>query len=121
VRHRYKPVSGACSAVRRDARAFLLPYGFAEDLVQDLLLVVTELVANAVDHARTAFSVTLTLVGRTVRIEVEDESVQPPRLRPPDPFATRGRGLQIVDALATAWTSTPHAHGKIVRAEIALG
>jgi two-component sensor histidine kinase len=121
VRHLYEPVSGACKAVRRDMRAFLLPFGFPDDFVQDLLMVVNELAANAVDHARTAFSVTLTLVGRTVRIEVEDGSVQPPRLRSLDPSARRGRGLQIVDALTTAWTFTPQLSGKIVRADFAIG
>jgi anti-sigma regulatory factor (Ser/Thr protein kinase) len=120
VRHRYAPVPGSCSAARRDLRAFLLPQGFDDDLVQDLLLVANELVANAVDHARTSFTVTVTLLGSVLRIEVADGSAEPPRLKPRDPSSARGHGLRVVDAISSAWSVTRTLTGKTVQADLAI-
>jgi two-component sensor histidine kinase len=120
VRRRYTPVPDSCPAARRDLRAFLGPHGFPDDVVHDLLMVVNELVANAIDHARTTFSVTVTLTGRAILVEVADSSTEPPRLRQLDLSSGRGHGLRIVAALATAWSVTRTATGKTVRAELAV-
>jgi anti-sigma regulatory factor (Ser/Thr protein kinase) len=89
------------------------------ELYQDAAMVVTELVANAVDHARTPSTLTLCREGRDLRLSVRDARPgSPPRPRPIDPRAARGRGLQMVDALAAAWGVTPHADGKTVWARL---
>ena len=78
-------------------------------------MVVTELVANAVDHARTSRPVTIGLDGRGLLVTVRDGCADgAPRSRPVDPTAPRGRGLQMVDALAESWGVTPHPDGKTV-------
>ena len=74
MRRSYAPVADSCRAARDDLHAFLLPYGFDDNLIQDLLLVVNELVANAIDHARTPFSVIVALTERAIRIQVQDGS-----------------------------------------------
>jgi anti-sigma regulatory factor (Ser/Thr protein kinase) len=120
VHHRYAPDPESCPAARHDLLAFLRPYDLPDDLVDDLVLVLNELVANAIDHARTPFSVTVAVTGPAIRIEVADGSARPPRLRPRDPSSSRGHGLRIVDAIAVAWSVTRTATGKAVRAHLAI-
>jgi hypothetical protein len=84
----------------------------------DALLVVNELVANAVDHGRTPLELLVSVTGATVLIEVRDGSVAEPRLRAFDRAAPRGRGLQFVDALARRWSWKADGDGKVVWAEI---
>lgn len=69
----------------------------------DLVLAATELLANVVDHAGTPLRLGLAFDGRAVRLEVRDGSPRPPTLRPFDPGAARGRGLQMVQAVTDEW------------------
>jgi anti-sigma regulatory factor (Ser/Thr protein kinase) len=86
-----------------------------DEIRHDAAMVVTELVANAVDHARTPSVVTLAHDGRSLSVSVRDgNGEQAPRPRPVDPTAPRGRGLQMVEALAASWGVTAHPDGKTV-------
>ncbi|SHN26775.1 ATP-binding protein [Cryptosporangium aurantiacum] len=79
------------------------------DLVDAAELLVTELVTNAVVHARSRATV-LIITGRDrsdVRIEVHDEAYEPPRLGGFDPDALSGRGLALVDAMSDRWGVEP--------------
>ena len=70
-----------------------------------LRLLVTELVANSVRHARgTPIDVTVTLDPDTVRAEVSDggPGFAPPQ-PDPDPMKTTGWGLFLVRRIATRW------------------
>ncbi|GAA4699234.1 hypothetical protein GCM10023215_42160 [Pseudonocardia yuanmonensis] len=102
-------VGRARRAVDRRLAAWAYP-GDAEDVA----LVVNELVANAVEHAKTPFTLTVTLDRDGLRIVVGDRSPLPPVLRPQDPGAARGRGLQLVDSLAAEWAVVDRGEGKIV-------
>lgn len=84
-------------------------------------LVVGELVANAVEHARTSFTVRAEPGHGYVRIEVADLAVEQPVVRTLDPFAFDGRGLHLVRGLAERWGSRPTFAGKVVWADLALG
>jgi hypothetical protein len=55
-----------------------------------VLLVANELVANAVDHARTVLELAVTFDGTAIVIEVHDQSTLEPRLQPLSPTAARG-------------------------------
>jgi anti-sigma regulatory factor (Ser/Thr protein kinase) len=78
-------------------------------------LLLTELVANAVRHARTPFSVMMRWNGRDLRCEVTDANPLPPRPQAiVDPFTTGGRGLLLVDQLAASWGTERVPHGKTV-------
>lgn len=77
-------------------------------VVADCVTVVTELVANAVRHARplpgNVIRVAWRLVGEALEISVTDGgSPGLPVVRPYSTDATGGRGLAIVSALASQW------------------
>lgn len=113
-------------------------------LVEDGVLAVSELVANAVVHGRSAVRLTLSLTGDVVEVAVGDENPRPPVVRPvrlsldedidqavalsrdqlDEPGAqwligeagsiTAGRGMLIVDAIADEWGISSRAVGKDV-------
>jgi serine/threonine-protein kinase RsbW len=105
----------------QSARAFLRAAletwqldGFGE--VTELLT--DELVANVVRHVGSPLTLRAKTDGPTLRIEVEDPSTEPPILRHPDEHEDRGRGILLVDALATQWGTDIHSDGKTVWFEI---
>jgi anti-sigma regulatory factor (Ser/Thr protein kinase) len=125
TRHYERALPGDPTAPRR-ARELLAEavteWGLCDDTHHDAAMVVTELVANAVDHARTASVVTLGFDDGALSIAVRDGNcVEAPRPRPVDPTAPRGRGLQMVEALATSWGVTVHSDGKTVWAVLGCG
>ena len=75
--------------------------------LDDALLLVTELVANAVRHGEGPVTLALTRDHGRLRVEVTDASPRRPRPRDRGVEAESGRGLQIVDVLATRWGSEP--------------
>jgi anti-sigma regulatory factor (Ser/Thr protein kinase) len=87
-------------------------------------LVMSELVTNAVEHAGARIAVTLTRRGLGLHLAVADTSPALPRLlapvppRPGEPLDERGRGLRLVDSVATIWGCEPTTSGKIVWATV---
>ena len=63
-------------------------------------LLVSELVTNAVVHARSPVHVKVAVLDTAFRVEVNDSSSSPPRRLRSLPSKTAGRGLILVDALA---------------------
>jgi hypothetical protein len=100
-------------------RAWALP-----DLLSAGQLVASELVTNAVEHARTELLVNLARRGRGLYLAVRDGNLDPPRLRVRTPAQAgndeHGRGLRMVDHLAIAWGALPthDGTGKVVWASI---
>ena len=89
------------------------------DLVDDAAVIITELATNAVLHARTGFTVTISCrVDGAIRVSVRDASLLPPRLRRPALFDGSGRGLALVAAIATGWGIDVLADGKVVWAQL---
>lgn len=99
-------------AARRQIGSTLRDYGVDSDTADDAMLVLTELVSNALRHARPLPSGTLRVrcaVRRdVVRIEVTDggASTRPHIVNPPV-TALGGRGLSIVSELAQSWGVRP--------------
>lgn len=98
---------GAVSAVRRHIRTILTDWNLAADITEDVLLVASELLTNAIVHALPPATLSLSRseVDRcgAVRVEVTDRGpVAPTGLSASalDPDE-HGRGLTIVTALAT--------------------
>jgi hypothetical protein len=87
-------------------------------MVADAVLVVTELVANAVAVSSDSASIGLLahLVGPELLVEVFDRSSDVPRARCTDPLMLDedGRGLLLVAELTRAWGWHPVTGGKVV-------
>jgi anti-sigma regulatory factor (Ser/Thr protein kinase) len=118
VRWSFNPEPTVPGNARQRLATVLAAWGLASDHTDDALLVINELLANAVEHARTPLMLRVSFADTVLRVEVRDESVAEPRLRPVDFRAARGRGLQFVDALARRWSWTADGSGKTVWAEI---
>ncbi|MFC4329904.1 ATP-binding protein [Streptomyces andamanensis] len=92
-------------------------------LVADAELVASELVTNAVRHARGPdVGMTVTRTGHAkVCVAVADGSPLLPRPGSGDLMAETGRGLCLVDGLSRDWGVTPCGRGKSVWAEVGTG
>jgi hypothetical protein len=90
----------------------------SDDLVGDAALIITELATNAVVHARSDFTVAIAMSGGSIRIEVRDASTAAPVARTMSLLSASGRGLALVDAIASAWGSDHSGDGKVVWAEL---
>jgi anti-sigma regulatory factor (Ser/Thr protein kinase) len=100
----------------------LAGWGCAESAQEDLLLVVSELVTNAVVHGAEPIVVTVMRAAERVRVEVTDGlSDASPHNNRAAPDAETGRGLSVVTRLACAWgwRASP-GRGKTVWAEVSL-
>lgn len=83
-----------------------------------LALLVSELVANAVEHASPPIAVTVDWDGCRVRVEVSDSSSDVPVHRQPAPADAEGRGIWLVDHIASAWGVDRTPEGKTVWFEL---
>jgi anti-sigma regulatory factor (Ser/Thr protein kinase) len=116
---RLDPVLEAASAARRAARGWLAGSEMSSARFDDLQLVISELVTNAVIHARTPLRLVVHLDGQRVLTEVFDADSRLPRpTEVPGPHG--GRGLMLVDRLSDRWGCEPSSDGKRVWAELRL-
>ncbi|MGW2747832.1 SpoIIE family protein phosphatase [Streptomyces sp. NPDC001450] len=92
-----------------------------EQVADAVLLVVSELVTNALVHTQGPVHVDLTLRGDRVRVCVNDSSPRAPA-KPVivDWESTGGRGLMLVEAMSESFGSMPVASGKQVWSEIVV-
>jgi DNA-binding NarL/FixJ family response regulator len=81
-------------------------------------LLVSEVVTNAIVHAGTEVEVTVQLTPNAVRIEVIDLAAALPVARDATDEETSGRGLALVEAMASAWGVEARPAGKIVWFEV---
>lgn len=99
-----------------------------EELMQALMLVLSELVTNAVRHAALLspeVGVEVSLGGGWVRVAVEDGHPYRPKALAADPELTGGRGLLLVKAFVTEHGGTcdveqTAAGGKVIWAALPL-
>jgi anti-sigma regulatory factor (Ser/Thr protein kinase) len=94
-----------------------LGYHDLGDYAEDVEIVTSELVSNAITHA-SAQAITLELirlegVGAVVVVVTDSSPLLPVKLDPAED-AQHGRGLHVVDALSTRWGWTPQDPGKAV-------
>ena len=106
----------APSVARHALRQWMDGLDCPDEFVEDAVLLVSEVVTNAVVHASSAPRLLVTVVGDRLRIEVHDMSRALPVMQPWG-AAIGGRGLRIVDQLADAWGTTMTSTGKVVWSE----
>ncbi len=91
----------------------------AEDVLDAAYLVVSELAANAVMHARSDYRVVVSRHGELIRVAVSDRGSGSPEPRTYDVTSESGRGLHLVSALAHSWGVDSSPDDKTVWAELA--
>jgi len=94
-------------------------------LVESVRLLVSELVGNAIRHGHGEIGLRVQRTGRgSVRVEVSDSNPTAPHVvaPPPTPDMDSGRGMLIVQALASSWGTRPDptSSGKTVWCELDL-
>ncbi|MEU5524601.1 ATP-binding protein [Streptomyces sp. NPDC047860] len=121
-----RPDPAEVGRARRWARSRLAGSGIGVDepLAETLILLVSELVTNAVVHTGRPAVLRLSLPGAEaaeeaiVRVEVADRSDRAPVPRCVDGESTGGRGLALVDGLADRWGWSSEGAGKRIWCEL---
>ena len=88
-----------------------------DETLDDVLLLTSELVTNAVVHAGSPAELTIRRLEAGVRVEVTDTGTGSLERREARLDATSGRGLFLVEALSAAWGTTVQGDRKVVRFE----
>ena len=83
-----------------------------ETTVNDATLLVSELVTNAVLHVGGMVTVVIDCEDDRVAIAVGDHSTDEPVVRTPDDHDPHGRGMRLVDSVASNWGCTPSSDGE---------
>jgi len=88
-------------------------------LIEDALLVLSELATNALRHGLGEVVVRVELEhGGTLQLSVTDSGSELPALQPVDPTRVGGLGLRIVDELSARWGVAAFPGGKTVWATL---
>jgi two-component sensor histidine kinase len=100
----------------RDAlHAWMFDVGCSESVITDALIIVNELVTNAIMHADSDAVVMAVLQDMRLRLEVHDSDPTGPVVV--EPSSAGGFGLAIVTALCDVWGWEPTRYGKRVWTE----
>ena len=113
----FLPVPLAARAVRAFVAETLTTWG-AQHLVNGAVVVVTELVSNAIRHASSPFRFTISQRGDAVRFSVHDAGPGVPSPRTASADSPDGRGVALIAALSQDWGTDVVRDGKVVWAEL---
>jgi anti-sigma regulatory factor (Ser/Thr protein kinase) len=124
-----RPIHARTSVDRLDPRAaraardFIA--GFVEspelvDLRDTCVLLVSEVVTNALRHTDGQVTLQLWRYADRLRVEVSDETARGPVAAGGGPLDEAGRGVPVMDALADRWGTAPQGAGKVVWFELDL-
>lgn len=113
---------GSLQAAREALRSALGRWSM-EQVADTAELLACELATNALLHSSGGAALTARPVrngGRALRLAVTDSSPASPRRRAATDQSTSGRGLMLIEELATVWGVEPRGNGKSVWCEISL-
>jgi serine phosphatase RsbU (regulator of sigma subunit)/anti-sigma regulatory factor (Ser/Thr protein kinase) len=88
--------------------------GLDADLVEAAVLLTSELVTNAIVHGRSDARLKVTATARSVRVEVADDNDRIPVLQTHDDEALSGRGVSLLELMASSWGVEEAGIGKVV-------
>ncbi|GAA1794945.1 ATP-binding protein [Nocardioides hankookensis] len=109
------------SLARRALRQLFESARIDRDASDTAVLLATELVTNAVEHGRGDAQLDAAVQDDVIRLEVTDSSTVVPRPNTGvSDLDERGRGLLLIDALASRWGVQPRQDGKTVWCELDL-
>ena len=114
----FEPDDGSPSDARLFVTHWTRAWGYGQ-LIPTAALLTSELVTNAVSHTQQPFTVSVDNTGQGVRVAVIDGSSTPPVVRQADEVSEHGRGLHLVDQLASEWGTDALPDGKQVWFELA--
>lgn len=104
--------------VARTARSFvrarLEEWDVSDECIDTVVLLTSEVVTNAVCHGGAPLHLAATHGGFGVNVDVSDASLRPPEPGRPDFDHEGGRGLWLVETLATMWGHTLTSERKSV-------
>ena len=103
------------------ARAFARQSGCADhalELLDDALLLISELVTNSVVHGGPPIVLAIECDGEGLHVRVRDGAPEGPRPRQAGPDAEDGRGMSLVDLIASTWGVDGVADGHGVGKEV---
>jgi anti-sigma regulatory factor (Ser/Thr protein kinase) len=113
------PATAAAAAAARRLVTRSLGRWHLADRTDDVLIITTELVENVIKHTNAGGQLRLCLHQGRLLIEVTDYSTVLPHVREVDSNGFGGRGLRMVQTVATRWGARPSGSGKVVWAELA--
>lgn len=92
---------------RRIGAAKLRHHGLTTDLIQDAMLVTSELATNALRYGNGLVEFRLIIASDTVVIVVTDGALGTPEVRRTSIYDESGRGMFLIDAYSTDWGISP--------------
>lgn len=116
---RLPPDASSSRKARRFIEKALDAAAVDADVVDSAVLLTNELTTNAVLHARSDLMIIVRVRPDLIRVEVADENPRLPSAAFVSVEALSGRGLNIVQAVASNWGIENHDAGKTVWFEIA--
>ena len=115
-----RPEPASAGVARRFVGSTLDEWQLPE-VVDVVILLASELVTNAILHARSPMELRLVTFDARVRVEVHDSSPIEPVLRIYEDEAMTGRGLALVESFSSRWGVEPDREGKAVWFEVPTG
>ena len=110
----------AVHQARSFTRGTLDTWALPTSLARDAILLVSEMVTNAIVHGRAPIHLRLLHAREHLLVEVDDMATAVPRKLRPTANDIHGRGLQLVAMMADEWGTRPIHDGKSVWCALAL-
>ena len=118
ITRRLPPTSASVSLARRFVRQLLAEWQVSDETSGDVELAVSEIVTNAARHSEDTLDLRLTCTDALVAFAISDSSHRMPgAVAAVDSYSTSGRGLFLVDAVASRWGIESDGLGKTIWCE----
>lgn len=116
------PTHNAVPAARRRVMEAVRGWGLgvSEERLDDLRLLTSEVITNAIVHTHASCAVHVRWTGSRIRLEATDTGAGRPRKETAAPDEESGRGLLLVSMLSAAWGTRSDRAGKVVWFELTV-